>query len=139
MPTHRRIALFVVLYGGLGYFLWQNPPAPWTWMQTTGLCLMVPGFLLWLTAHMQLGRSFTLRAEARALVTRGLYSRIRNPIYVFGAIFLAGLVIFIGRPYLLLLFAILIPMQVARARKESRVLEEKFGEEYRRYRAKTWF
>jgi protein-S-isoprenylcysteine O-methyltransferase Ste14 len=139
MPTRRRIALFVILYGGLGYFLWQNPPVPWTWMQTAGLCLMVPGLLLWLTAHMQLGQSFTLRAEARALVTRGLYSRIRNPIYVFGAIFLAGLVIFIGRPYLLLLFAILIPMQAARARRESRVLEERFGEEYRRYRAKTWF
>jgi protein-S-isoprenylcysteine O-methyltransferase Ste14 len=34
---------------------------------------------------------------------------------------------------------VLIPMQIVRARKEARVLEEKFGEEYRAYRARTWF
>jgi protein-S-isoprenylcysteine O-methyltransferase Ste14 len=30
-------------------------------------------------------------------------------------------------------------MQVARARRESAVLEAKFGDEYRRYRQQTWF
>jgi protein-S-isoprenylcysteine O-methyltransferase Ste14 len=33
----------------------------------------------------------------------------------------------------------LIPVQMMRARSEAKVLEEKFGEEYRRYRAGTWF
>jgi protein-S-isoprenylcysteine O-methyltransferase Ste14 len=32
-----------------------------------------------------------------------------------------------------------IPVQVFRARKEARVLSEAFGEEYARYKAKTWF
>jgi protein-S-isoprenylcysteine O-methyltransferase Ste14 len=30
-------------------------------------------------------------------------------------------------------------MQVWRARNEARVLEAKFGDTYRQYRAKTWF
>ena len=32
----------------------------------------------------------------------------------------------------------LIALQVWRARAEARVLEERFGEEYLRYRAQTW-
>jgi protein-S-isoprenylcysteine O-methyltransferase Ste14 len=39
----------------------------------------------------------------------------------------------------LLAFLIVIPLQIWRARKESAVLEASFGEEYRRYRAGTWF
>jgi len=37
-----------------------------------------------------LGRSFSVTAKATALVTWGIYSRVRNPIYVSGFIFIAG-------------------------------------------------
>jgi protein-S-isoprenylcysteine O-methyltransferase Ste14 len=99
----------------------------------------VTGFSLWLVAHVQLGSSFTARAEARSLVTRGLYSKIRNPIYLFGSIAIAGVSLFLGRPYLLLIFVGLIPLQVFRMRNETKVLEAKFGDEYRSYRHGTWF
>ena len=36
-------------------------------------------------------------------------------------------------------FVLLIPLQLWRARKESAVLEAAFGDEYRAYRAGTWF
>ena len=39
----------------------------------------------------------------------------------------------------LLFFLAVIPVQIFRARREARVLEEKFGEEYRVYRRGTWF
>jgi protein-S-isoprenylcysteine O-methyltransferase Ste14 len=73
------------------------------------------------------------------LVSRGLYSKIRNPIYVFGSCFIAGFILVAARPVWLLIFALIVPMQIWRAGKESLVLEAKFGEEYRRYRAGTWF
>ena len=100
---------------------------------------MAVGFSLWLTAHVQLGSSFAATAVARELVTHGLYSKIRNPIYLFGAIATIGLFLFLGRPWLLLLFVVLIPVQVVRMHNEARVLEAKFGNEYRNYRKGTWF
>jgi protein-S-isoprenylcysteine O-methyltransferase Ste14 len=86
-----------------------------------------------------LGDSFSVKPEAKALVSRGLYSKIRNPVYVFACFVLAGLFLYLERPALLFLLFPLIVLQVSRARAEARVLEEKFGEEYRAYRARTWF
>jgi protein-S-isoprenylcysteine O-methyltransferase Ste14 len=138
MKTKLRIIGFVLLLGLIAYFFWTYPPTPWTWMQTLGLCMMVAGFPLWLTAHAQLGSSFSVSAQARALVTRGLYAKFRNPIYLFGSLGIAGAFLLSERPYLLLVFVVLIPLQVARTRNEARALEEEFGDEYRLYRRATW-
>jgi protein-S-isoprenylcysteine O-methyltransferase Ste14 len=34
---------------------------------------------------------------------------------------------------------VIVPLQVVRSRREERVLAEAFGEEYERYKSKTWF
>ena len=112
---------------------------PRTLWQIIGLSIAAPSLLLLVLARIQLGRAFSIQARASTLVTTGLYSRIRNPIYVFGALIIAGLIIWSGRPILLLVLVALIPLQIVRARKESRVLEEKFGTEYAEYKRKTWF
>jgi len=111
---------------------------PWTAMRVAGVVLMVPAFVLWGIAHVQLGDSFSVRAKARQLVTRGLYSRFRNPIYLFGGIGMAGFLLAIERPIWLLAFLVLIPMQIVLSRREARVLEEKFDNEYREYARHTW-
>jgi protein-S-isoprenylcysteine O-methyltransferase Ste14 len=77
--------------------------------------------------------------QARALVTRGLFSRIRHPVYVFGFLGIAGFFLYLGLPRMLLFFLILTPVQILRARAESRVLERTFGDEYRAWRKTTWF
>jgi len=104
-----------------------------------GLALAIASFGLWLAARIQLGRSFAVRAQAKELVTHGLYSKIRNPIYLFGSLCLAGLCLLLGKPIGLLFLLVVAPLQAMRARKEARVLEEKFGDAYREYRARTWF
>jgi protein-S-isoprenylcysteine O-methyltransferase Ste14 len=68
-----------------------------------------------------------------------VYAKVRNPIYVFSAMFLVGLVIVSERWLLLAPIAVLVPVQIARAKKEAQVLREAFGEEYVRYKAGTWF
>ena len=135
----KHIVLTLVVGGAIGTLLWQRPPAAWTAMPVMGLCLMIVGFILWTVAHFQLGASFAVKAEARQLVTRGLYSKIRNPIYVFGSWVFAGAMLVFGKPIWLLIFMVLIPLQIWRAKKEAAVLEAAFGEEYRKYRAGTWF
>src|SRR6476646_3793058 len=115
------------------------PPAVWDATHVIGLVLIIAGFVLWTVARFQLGASLTVTAQARKLVTFGLYSRIRNPIYVFASCFLVGVILVIARPAWLLILAIIVPLQIWRARKESQVLEATFGDEYRIYRAGTWF
>lgn len=90
-------------------------------------------------ARIQLGNSFSVTPQARQLVTHGIYSRVRNPIYVFSALAIAGLFLFLGNLYFLLLLVVILRLQFFRARAEARVPEEHFGEQYRRYRAPTWF
>jgi len=132
-------ALTLIVGAALGWLVWKHPPAAWTAMPIAGLCLLLAGFLLWTIARFQLGKSLTVTAQAKQLVTRGLYSKIRNPIYVFGSCVIAGLILATGRPLWLLVFVIIIPLQIWRAGKEASVLEAKFGDEYRRYREATWF
>lgn len=111
----------------------------WTPMKAVGAVIAAIGLILLLTARVQLGRSFSVTAQARHLVTTGLYSRIRNPIYVFSAMFLSGIAIAMGRPVLLMILLVLVPLQIRRARKEEQVLTQAFGQEYVRYKAQTWF
>jgi protein-S-isoprenylcysteine O-methyltransferase Ste14 len=108
-------------------------------MRLAGLALVIPAFPLLLVARLQLGAAFSVQAKASQLVTTGLYARIRNPIYVFGALLIAGAIIWAQRPVFLLVFLILIPLQIVRSRKEAQVLEAKFGDEYLEYKRKTWF
>ncbi len=143
LPSQIMIAtntvLTLIVGIALGLLIWQHPPAAWTAVQDVGICLLVAGFILWTAARFQLGKSLAVTAQAKQLVTRGLYSRIRNPIYVFGSCVIAGLILTLGRPAWLLGFLAIIPLQIWRSRKESSVLEAKFGDEYRNYRAGTWF
>jgi len=88
---------------------------------------------------LQLGSAFSVEAKASKLVRTGLYSRIRNPIYVFGGLLIVGLLLLAGRPVLLLLLLVLVPLQVVRVRREEQVLSEKFGAEYEEYKRETWF
>ena len=114
-------------------------PGPWNGQRVAGSALLVFGVAFLSLARFQLGRSFSISAQAKKLVTHGLYSRIRNPIYAFGAVAIAGLFLILQRPALWVLFVVMIVMQIVRARQEARVLEAKFGDEYREYRSKTWF
>ena len=126
------VVLGVLLFRYGGGLVWT----PW---RIVGLAIFVPAFLLFVLARIELGRAFSIKAKASTLVTTGLYSRIRNPIYVFGGLMSVGIFIFVHRPWWLLIWVPLIPLQVFRVRKEEQVLEEKFGDAYRDYKRRTWF
>jgi protein-S-isoprenylcysteine O-methyltransferase Ste14 len=129
----------VVPIVGLLLLLVKFAEGPWPPLKILGFCLTLCAAVLITIARFQLGNSFSVSPQATALVTHGLYARIRNPVYVFGAVLIAGVLLYVGQPRLLWILAVLIPMQVLRARAESKVLEEKFGDAYRDYKSQTWF
>jgi protein-S-isoprenylcysteine O-methyltransferase Ste14 len=139
MKFQRHFILILIAGIFVPSLFWKFRSAPWDPMRWTGAILMVPSFILFSIAHVQLGSSFSVSAQARNLVTTGLYSRIRNPIYLFGGLSIVGVILFLERPRYLLIFLVLIPLQLVRMRREEKVLEEKFGDAYRQYKKSTWF
>ena len=113
--------------------------APWDFQRYLGTALVGIGICGIAVARYQLGRSFSLTPQARQLVTRGLYSKIRNPIYVSGVVMLVGLTLVLQKPVLWIVLLVVVVGQTIRARREARVLEAAFGDAYREYRQKTWF
>jgi protein-S-isoprenylcysteine O-methyltransferase Ste14 len=130
------LGIFVVFLVFVGVWVVHQPL---TSMRLVGIVIALPCALLLMVARVQLGSAFSVEAKASKLVRTGLYSRIRNPIYVFGGLLIIGLLLLAGRPVLLLLLLVLIPLQAVRVRREEQVLAEKFGAEYEEYKRGTWF
>ena len=103
-----------------------------------GLGLAAICFPLWILARAQLGSAFTLKPEARRLVTHGLYSSIRHPIYLFGSGAYFGAFVALQVWPILVVWMALLPLEVLRARREGHLLRERFGEQYEQYRRNTW-
>jgi len=112
---------------------------PWTAWRIAGAILAVLGYILVVTARVQLGKSFSIAPQAKELVTTGLYSRIRNPMYVFLDIMLIGLAVALHMYWLLVVVVVLLVAQTIRGRQEAAVLQQKFGQAYLDYRKETWF
>ena len=104
-----------------------------------GMGLAAVAFVFWMTARYQLGRSFSFTPQAKELVTTGLYAKFRSPIYLFGTLAFLGLAIAWGNPVGVVCVVLAAPLQILRARREEAVLEQAFGEQYRVYKARTWF
>lgn len=98
------------------------------------LMLAGAGFSVYSIAH--LGRSFSLMAEARRLVTDGPYAHIRHPLYLGEAISLFGFTLQFLSPLAFLIFAVQIGFQLVRMKNEEGVLEGLFPE-YGSYRGRT--
>lgn len=133
------IATLLVLAAFAVLFARTASHQPWTPAHIVGLCIAVPAALMLVAARMQLGGAFSVKAKASTLVTTGIYSRIRNPIYVSGALLITGLAVWTQLWWLWVLLVVAIPVQIYRSRKESQVLEAEFGDAYREYKKKTWF
>ena len=113
--------------------------APHTAAWFGGITIAALAFPLWVLARLQLGASFSFTPQARALVTSGLYSRVRHPVYVFGTLSgLSALLVLQIWP-LFVIGVALIPVTTLRARREERLLAATFGADYENYRKATWF
>ena len=111
-------------------------PAPFI-----GTAIMLGALWLFWRSHADLAENWSRTLEIREghkLVTRGIYGRVRHPMYAAIWLFslaqglllqnwLAGWSAFVA-------FAIMYSVRVFR---EERMMEERFGEEYRKYASRT--
>ena len=107
------------------------------WFAGLGMAAITVPF--WFAARWQLGRSFSVGPKASELVTRGLYSKIRHPVYVFGGVAWTGALIVLLGWKALAIGVIIGVVEVVRARREDQVLGEAFGAQYEEYKSMTWF
>ena len=104
-----------------------------------GLVIALIGFSLWMVARYQLGQSFTATAQARQLVSDGLYRYFRHPIYLFGAVAHVGVFLALQQVWVLLAWAVYAAaIQWPRVRREDKVLGEAFGQEFLDLRQRNW-
>ena len=104
------------------------------------MCLGI-GLWLFYRSHADLGPNWSVTLEVKEdhrLITRGVYQRIRHPMYLALALYAIGqaLVIpnWVAGPANLIAFAILFAL---RFRAEEKMMVEGFGAEYAAYSART--
>lgn len=148
------------ILGALGLAVIAMPPAPFPRIKISRLlehpellfndevffALLVPGavflvsVLLRIQARRTIGehtRGFT--HDADRLVTDGLYSKIRHPLYVSNTGVAYSLILLhLGfTPVAAIPVILLVVFEVLLSKMEDRYLESRFGEEWRKWAAKT--
>ena len=109
-------------------------------VKTLGVVVACVGVLIFVLAFFSFGDSWRIgidRKTAGQLVTGGVFSLSRNPIYVaFDLIFIA--VFLINGTWFFLVFALPAILAVhSQTLREERFLLERYGDEYERYRRKV--
>ncbi len=104
-----------------------------------GSCITLLGLVIWTWSRINIRKSFSVLPRAKKLVTNGIYSKIRHPVYVGAILTIFGLAILTNLILIWVFLFLVTIMQIIRSRKEEQVLIKKFGKKYLDYRNKTWF
>ena len=130
-----RIAAVAGTYLSVGIVL--LPPAELSAsLYLTATFLILSGTVFALYSALKLGRSLSMLAEARHLVTGGPYALIRHPLYLGEAVALVGLTLQFLSPLAVVIFGLQCACQIVRISSEERVLASVFPE-YRNYMTHT--
>ena len=110
------------------------------YLRTIGFIIGAIGVVILITGIVTLGKYFTASMTPKGLVTHGIYSKIRHPIF-FGVIlvYLGMEFIFQSIYGLLLVIFVLIPFYIYSAIEEEKILSKMFKDEYTAYKKKTLF
>jgi protein-S-isoprenylcysteine O-methyltransferase Ste14 len=133
-------AAFLVL-GSLLNWLWPLPFLPSGWSLITGffLILFAADIMMYAAREMvRIKTNLKVRKPATALATEWPFSVSRNPVYAAILLLNIGVACFVNALWFLFLTPLLaLGLQKAVIEPEETYLEQKFGEEYLRYKAKV--
>ena len=130
--------LFVIMFFLWFSWFWMSFNDPYEmnlplWLRYTGLAFFVIGFCLFILSHVKIRG-----VESEKLITSGIYSKIRHPMYLGFIIWIIGLPIFMNAAFTLASAIMWIPHILYWRSSEERQLESKY-DDYIEYKKKTWF
>ena len=126
---------FRVLPAACHYQLFDSFPA-----KVAGALLISAGLIVFILAFLNFGDSWRVGVDYEtpgALVTRGIFSLTRNPIYVFIDSWFIGAFLINGTSIFLVLALLAIAAQHWQILREEAFLTQRYGESYDRYRTRT--
>jgi protein-S-isoprenylcysteine O-methyltransferase Ste14 len=92
--------------------------------------MIVLGVFLGILSRVTLGQAFTSSLSSQGFVTKGIYSKLRHPMYAGGVLLYVGVgILFQSIIGLVLTGLLVLPLLVYSAIEEERQMLEKFGEE----------
>ncbi len=126
------VVLFLAGWFSVSYRHEYDPELP-VWLQWPGVLLILIGAMIWVLAFKELG----LTRKMENLVTSGIYSRTRNPVYLATIVAVLGGAAYSRRllAFVWVLLTVLVLHWVAR--KEESELEKVYGERYVRYKKRV--
>jgi protein-S-isoprenylcysteine O-methyltransferase Ste14/rhodanese-related sulfurtransferase len=105
-----------------------------------GLFFLLTGLILAFLSFQALGRNFRIHAQPRpdgSLVSSGIYSKIRHPMYLAAFALFGGWILFFGSLWTVPLWVAFSILYILKVAQEERLLAEQFPA-YREYRRRTW-
>jgi protein-S-isoprenylcysteine O-methyltransferase Ste14 len=105
-------------------------------LSATSTVLIMVGASLSFVVLRWLGKSFSILAEARRLVTEGPYRIVRHPLYICEGIATVGVMLQVISPLAVLIAIAVAIVQYRRMINEEKILSSAFPE-YRLYAART--
>jgi protein-S-isoprenylcysteine O-methyltransferase Ste14 len=130
-----RFAAIAGTYLGVAV-VWLPPQPIGVVVSLVSITLIVGGLAFSIYALLHLGRSFSLMAEARNLITDGPYARIRHPLYLGEALSMVGLMLQYISPLAVLVVCVQLGFQLLRMKNEELILSSMYPE-YEPYRLRT--
>lgn len=136
------LAMFFVpiIYGASNWLDFANYSLP-AWAGWLGVALITGAVLVFWRAHADLGLNWSPTLEIRekhVLITRGIYSHIRHPMYASQCLWV------LAQPLLLqnwiagfINLLVFVPFYFLRVREEEQLMLEQFGDQYRSYMQKV--
>jgi protein-S-isoprenylcysteine O-methyltransferase Ste14 len=128
-----KVALISSIYAILAFYLNERLGVSLFVFPTLGLGMVFLGLPLWFVCYVQIAHAFS-RGK---LLTKGCYSRVRHPIYsIWGLLIIPGFSLLFGG-FMLLLPLVYWAGVLGFISEEEKVLEERFGDEWREYAGRT--
>ena len=117
---------------GVG-LLFPSPRISSWWIKIIGIILTSTGIWLHKLSHSIHKQAHLPKEEIKALVTNGIYSKIRHPCYLEIILYYFGLFLLIGSLGMLILISVFMYILYDSIIKEEKYLKKRFGKEYEGY------